>query len=112
LVRAPGDVTDWPFTDVMVSPSASPLSCAGELVITEQINAPEEVLLLEPEPLPPLKPPPPNPKPEPPPVLPLAQVDCATSTPKKAVAPMWTVDELVPASICLAIVIASLIGIA
>jgi hypothetical protein len=118
VVRALGEDTAWPFSEVMTSPSVSPLSCAGELVTTEHTNAPDELLLPEPCPLPPPlpKPPPPKPDPEPPkpppPVLSLLHVDWATSTPRKAVAPMWTVEEAVPASICLAIVTASLIGMA
>ena len=117
LVSALGEATVWPLSEVMVSPSASPPSCAGELVMTEQINAPEDEELPEPDPdpvpdpkLPPKLPPKPEPKPESP--LPLLHEPCATSTPRNAVAPMWTVEEAVPASICLAIVIASLIGMA
>ncbi len=102
-----------------MSPSASPPCWAGELVTTEQIRAPEDVELPDPDPDPlpdpkplPLPKPLPKPEPEPEPPLPLLHEPCATSTPRKAVAPMWTVEEEVPSSICLAIEIASLIGMA
>ena len=53
-----------------------------------------------------------DPLPEPPDPLPALLLEDPISTPRKAVAPMCTSAEALPASICLAMETASLIGIA
>src|ERR1700749_3710354 len=90
---------EWQHTEVITSPSARPAVAAGEPDSVPWTSAPEGV----PPVLPPVLPKPPSELPD---ELPAAE----TSTPRNAVVPMWTVEEAVPASICLATVMASLIG--
>src|ERR1700692_3255240 len=81
----------------MTSPSASPAWAAADPFTTPATGAPPEAEL-----------PSPLPKPPNPPALDGGE----TSTPRNGVAPMCTVDDAWPASIWLAIDVASVIGMA
>src|ERR1017187_2200028 len=80
--------TDWPATAVITSPWVRPALAAGDPDTVPAMVAPLVAF---------------------PPKLPVADW---TYTPRKAVAPMWTSAEVVPASICLAMDSAASIGIA
>src|SRR5579872_3463314 len=116
--------TDWPPIAVIVSPWPSPALAAGEPERVPPMVTPAWLWLPEPldppkplDPLDPPKPPkPPKPLDPPKPFEPLPELLLPlspwSSTPRNAVAPMWTVAEVVPDSICLAMDSALLIGIA
>src|ERR1700684_3036154 len=93
-----GLLTVWPPTDVITSPSASPAPSAGVPDATSHTAAPGVDD-------------PPWPRPPRPPTS-QSEIDAATLTPSRAVAPMCTADELLLASICLAMAIAVLMGMA
>src|SRR6516225_5564632 len=105
LVRSLGELIVLPPSDVMVSPCARPASWAGPLVTVPATAAP----LVDEPPLLPVLPPKNPPKP---PLSPELAPAGLTSTPRKAVAPMWMVDDPFPASMLRAIERAALIGMA
>src|ERR1700692_2773834 len=92
LGRSLPELMVWPPREVMVSPCAMPAVWAGPLVTTPATEAPDTD-----DPVLPPFPPKTPPKPPLPPFELLAP-DELTSTPRKAVCPMWTVDDAVPAS--------------
>jgi len=106
------EVTDFPLRPVITSPCARPAWADGDPARVPSTTAPVVELPLADEPLPEF----PNPKPplSPPPLLPLLlpASDAWTLTPRNPVAPMWMVDDELPASICLAIERAVAIGMA
>src|SRR5579872_4774748 len=83
VVRSLGDEIVWPLTAVIVSPPVRPALAAGVPDTTSAIGKPVAELKLVP-----------------------------SLTPRKALAPIWTVDDFCPFTIWVAIWVAALIGIA
>ena len=108
-MRSVGEETVWPSTLSMVSPVTTPALPAAEPESTWDTTAPDEELPvpLLPAPLPDPKLNPPEPSPEPELLL---SDEVEMPSPRKPVAPMWTVEDACPSMILWATDRAVLIG--